>query len=99
MAGKADRKQARRTLASLFAGTSPFTWFRGGLVFKAHRLCVPLNCRLESNRFTEEASNAGVPPLSPVDDAELERGRGQADPDPALGGRGTDLCGTGQLAD
>ena len=29
----------------------------------------------------------------PIDDAELGRGR-----DPALGGRGTDLCGTGQLA-
>ena len=25
-------------------------WFRGGLVFKAHRLCVPLNSRLESNK-------------------------------------------------
>ena len=24
--------------------------FRGGLVFKAHRLCVSLNSRLESNR-------------------------------------------------
>jgi len=24
--------------------------FRGGLVFKAHRLCVPLNSRLESNK-------------------------------------------------
>jgi len=24
--------------------------FRGGLVFKAHRLCVSLNSRLESNK-------------------------------------------------
>ena len=25
-------------------------WFRGGLVFKAHRLCVSLNSRRESNK-------------------------------------------------
>ena len=31
--------------------------FRGGLVFKAHRLCVSLNCRLESNREEEELPN------------------------------------------
>ena len=28
--------------------------FRGGLVFKAHRLCVSLNSRLESNHEEEE---------------------------------------------
>jgi len=28
--------------------------FRGGLVFKAHRLCVSLNSRLESNKEEEE---------------------------------------------
>ena len=28
--------------------------FRGGLVFKAHRLCVSLNARLESNKEEEE---------------------------------------------
>ena len=28
--------------------------FRGGLVFKAHRLCVSLNSRLESNSQEEE---------------------------------------------
>ena len=27
--------------------------FRGGLLFKAHRLCVPLNSRLESNEEEE----------------------------------------------
>ena len=27
--------------------------FRGGLVFKAHRLCVSLNSRLESNKEEE----------------------------------------------
>ena len=27
--------------------------FRGGLVFKAHRLCVPLSSRLESNKEEE----------------------------------------------
>jgi len=29
--------------------------FRGGLVFKAHRLCVSLNSRLASNKGEEEA--------------------------------------------
>jgi len=29
--------------------------FRGGLVFKAHRLCVSLNSRLESNKEEENA--------------------------------------------
>jgi len=28
--------------------------FRGGLVFKAHRLCVSLNSRLESNKEEED---------------------------------------------
>ena len=28
--------------------------FRGGLVFKAHRLCVTLNSRLESNKERKE---------------------------------------------
>jgi len=28
--------------------------FRGGLVFKAHRLCVSLNSRLESNEEEKE---------------------------------------------
>jgi len=28
--------------------------FRGGLVFKAHRLCVSLNSRLQSNEEEEE---------------------------------------------
>jgi len=29
-------------------------WFRGGLVFKAHRLCVSLNSRLERNKDEED---------------------------------------------
>jgi len=29
--------------------------FRGGLVFKAHRLCVSLNSRLESNKEGKES--------------------------------------------
>jgi hypothetical protein len=29
-------------------------WFRGGLVFKAHRLCVSLNPRLESDKAEEK---------------------------------------------
>jgi len=32
--------------------------FRGGLVFKAHRLCVSLNSRLESNKEEEEEGTA-----------------------------------------
>ena len=39
---------------------------RGGLVFKAHRLCVSLNSRLESNKEEEEpsggAARAGTAP-------------------------------------
>ena len=31
--------------------------FRGGLVFKAHRLCVPLNSRLKSNKEEEEGKS------------------------------------------
>ena len=31
----------------------------GGLVFKAHRLCVSLNSRLESNTEEEEGQQAG----------------------------------------
>jgi len=34
-------------------------WFRGGLVFKAHRLCVSLNSRLESNKEEEEIDVSG----------------------------------------
>ena len=29
-------------------------WFRGGLVLKAHRFCVSLNSRLESNKEEEK---------------------------------------------
>jgi len=34
--------------------SSPVLQFRGGLVFKAHRLCVSLNSRLESNKEEED---------------------------------------------
>ena len=34
--------------------------FRGGLVFKAHRLCVSLNSRLESNKEEREEWSDGV---------------------------------------
>jgi len=48
--------------------------FRGGLVFKAHRLCVSLNSRLESNKEEEdinfggpaEATTAPAAPPPPV---------------------------------
>jgi len=35
--------------------------FRGGLVFKAHRLCVSLNSRLESNKEEEEYRREEAP--------------------------------------
>jgi len=35
--------------------------FRGGLVFKAHRLCVSLNSRLESNTEEEKVDLRTVP--------------------------------------
>jgi len=34
--------------------------FRGGLVFKAHKLCVSLNSRLASNKEAEELWGVGV---------------------------------------
>ena len=37
-----------------FITLTPRVEFRGGLVSKAHRLCVSLNSRLESNKEEEE---------------------------------------------
>ena len=37
--------------------------FRGGLVFKAHRICVSLNSRLESNKEEEDTAE-GFPSVS-----------------------------------
>jgi len=34
--------------------------FRGGLVFKAHRLCVSLNSELESNKEEDDYTNAVI---------------------------------------
>ena len=42
----------------LLDGDAPRLRFRGGLVFKAHRLCVSLNSRLESD--TEEKRRWGA---------------------------------------
>jgi len=43
--------------------------FRGGLVFKDHRLCVSLNSRLESNKEEEEEEDGpGAVPLSRFSD-------------------------------
>ena len=39
---------------------------RRGLVSKAHRLCAPLNSRLESNK--EEEGGGGRPPFGNVPD-------------------------------
>jgi len=35
--------------------------FRGGLVFKAHRLCVSLNFRIESNKEEEKKTDTWTP--------------------------------------
>jgi len=51
--------------------------FRGGVVFKAHRLCVSLNSRLESNNEEEEEEQAMH---ESVDPSSVERGI-----DPPLG--------------
>ena len=42
--------------------------FRGGLVFKAHRLCVSLNSRLESNKEREShlAKRGDLPAHGPI---------------------------------
>ena len=42
-----------RTCISRLQGSGSVR-FRGGLVFKAHRLCVSLNSRLESDKEEEE---------------------------------------------
>jgi len=44
--------------------------FRGGLVFKAHRLCASLNSRLESNEEREDLGAYGLMALGERD-AEL----------------------------
>jgi len=61
------------------AGPDGVQRFRGGLVVKAHRLCVSLNSRLESNRDLVGPQGAGGGParggrkaLSPL---HLEAGR------------------------
>ena len=38
--------------------------FRGGLVFKAHRLCISLNCRRESNKAEEDLFAANMRAVS-----------------------------------
>jgi len=38
--------------------------FRGGLVFKAHRLCVSLNSRLESNKEEKHARSSAFAALA-----------------------------------
>ena len=44
-------------------------WFRGGLIFEAHRLCVSLNPRIESNKEEEEFG----PPLAQTCSTETTR--------------------------
>ena len=48
--------------------------FRGGLVFKAHELCVSLNARLESNN-EEERVGAKKSAGSPHRSAQIDRDR------------------------
>ena len=47
--------------------------FRGGLVFEAHRLCVSLNSRLESNKEEERSAEERV--VCGREDESLFRGR------------------------
>ena len=54
--------------------------FRGGLVFKAHKLCVSLNSRLESNQEEEEGRLAFSLPRGPSF-PESELGENDARPD------------------
>ena len=51
--------------------------FRGGLVFKAHRLCVSLNSRLESNDEEEEVARCGQHRVRKGEGGALGRTRGQ----------------------
>ena len=54
MSGFAQRSvRARPSLTRWVQGLGVGVWV-GGLVFEAHRLCVPLNSRLESNKEEEE---------------------------------------------
>ena len=56
---EAAKQIGRLPMASLNAADSSdqvHLRFRGGLVFKAHRLCVSLNSRLESNTGEESAA-------------------------------------------
>ena len=46
--------------------------FRGGLVFKAHRLCVSLNSRLESNKEEERRTREGARTFKGVVDGATE---------------------------
>ena len=41
------------------AASSRTAWFQGGIVFKAQRLCVSLNCRLESSKEEEPPGRRG----------------------------------------
>ena len=48
--------------------------FRGGLAFKAHRLCVSLNSRLESTKEEEERVSERVAPIPQRGDFTSYRG-------------------------
>jgi len=50
--------------------------FRGGLVFKAHRLCVSLDSRLESNKEEEEKQGVKLQ-LRPLGFTGLSRAAGE----------------------
>ena len=61
------------TFARQWGGKEYLALFRGGLVFKAHRLCVSLNSRLESNKEEEvHLALAAVHDDHLLDDVHLE---------------------------
>ena len=49
-----NREHLARFPSEMFPVIEHVQRFRRGLVFKAHRLCVSLNSRLESNKEEEE---------------------------------------------
>ena len=51
---KIDRETVNKYLGFGFRGYRNVKRFRGGLAFKAHRICVLPNSRLESNKEEEE---------------------------------------------
>jgi len=69
-------------------------WFRSGLVFEAHRLCVSLNSRLESNKEEEKGLDRYIDRYRyRWIDSNLDAVAGLPGSLEVLGGRGGCPCG------